>query len=51
MPGDPGLLLVRGPGVMKGYLNDPDATARAFQAGLGWFDTGEGWREGKFSYL
>lgn len=40
-----GLLLAKGPGVMKGYYNDEAATAKAFVAGDGWFDTGDlGWR-------
>ncbi len=40
-----GLLLAKGPGVMKGYYNDEASTARAFVAGDGWFDTGDlGWR-------
>ena len=40
-----GLLLARGPGIMKGYFNDEAATAKAFSAGNGWFDTGDlGWR-------
>ena len=40
-----GLLLARGPGIMKGYFNDEAATAKAFSAGSGWFDTGDlGWR-------
>jgi long-chain acyl-CoA synthetase len=40
-----GLLLAKGPGVMKGYFNDEAATAKAFVAGDGWFDTGDlGWR-------
>ncbi|KAL4439997.1 hypothetical protein ABPG75_002998 [Micractinium tetrahymenae] len=43
--GQRGLLLAKGPGVMAGYYNDPGATAKAFQAGDGWFDTGDlGWR-------
>ena len=30
---------------MKGYFNDEAATAKAFSAGNGWFDTGDlGWR-------
>ena len=43
--GAQGLLLAKGPGVMKGYYNDEASTARAFVAGDGWFDTGDlGWR-------
>ncbi|MCU1374128.1 MAG: putative fatty-acid--CoA ligase, partial [Actinomycetia bacterium] len=38
-PGAPGRLLVKGPIVIKGYLNKPDATAEAIRAG--WFDTGD----------
>lgn len=34
-----GEIVVRGNVVMKGYFNDPDATARAFQGG--WFHTGD----------
>ncbi|HEY4301670.1 MAG TPA: AMP-binding protein [Candidatus Didemnitutus sp.] len=37
--GDGGRLFVRGPNVMKGYLN-PDANAR-FRAQDGWYDTGD----------
>ncbi|EFN50517.1 hypothetical protein CHLNCDRAFT_139443, partial [Chlorella variabilis] len=39
--GQQGLLLARGPGVMAGYYADPGATAKAFKAGDGWFDTGD----------
>mmetsp|Transcript_25990 Transcript_25990/g.56652 ORF Transcript_25990/g.56652 Transcript_25990/m.56652 type:complete len:725 (+) Transcript_25990:195-2369(+) len=43
--GQQGLVLARGPGVMAGYLDDEVATAKAFRAGQGWFDTGDlGWR-------
>ena len=43
--GEQGLLLARGPGVMRGYYRDPSNTAKAMQAGSGWFDTGDlGWR-------
>ncbi len=39
-PGARGLLLARGPGVTGGYWRDEAASARAFRAGDGWFDTG-----------
>lgn len=39
-PGVPGEVVVRGPGVMAGYANNPAATAEAFTAG-GWFRTGD----------
>ncbi|KAI3431692.1 hypothetical protein D9Q98_004738 [Chlorella vulgaris] len=43
--GQQGLLLARGPGVMAGYWQDDAATAKAFKASEGWFDTGDlGWR-------
>lgn len=39
-PGEPGELWVRGPTVMKGYLNNPSATAYSITAD-GWFKTGD----------
>eukprot|EP00798_Chlamydomonas_sp_ICE-L_P017421 gene17421-23723_t len=36
-----GLILANGPGIMSGYLKDDAATAKAFRAGPGWFDTGD----------
>jgi long-chain acyl-CoA synthetase len=38
-PGTTGQIAVRGPSVMKGYLNDPEATARAMAGG--WFKSGD----------
>ena len=38
-PGTPGECVVRGPSVMSGYLEDPEATAEAFRGG--WLHTGD----------
>ena len=39
-PGEPGELWVRGPTVMKGYLNNPTATTNSITTD-GWFKTGD----------
>jgi long-chain acyl-CoA synthetase len=41
--GETGLVLLRGPQVMKGYYQNPEATAKAIDV-EGWFDSGDlGW--------
>jgi len=41
--GEGGLVMVRGPQVMQGYYNKPEATAKVLNS-EGWFDTGDlGW--------
>jgi crotonobetaine/carnitine-CoA ligase len=48
-PGQVGELQLRGPGMLQGYYNDPDATAAAFQDG--WFRTGDLFRQDERGYF
>jgi HIP---CoA ligase len=49
-PGEQGEILLRGPNVMLGYLDDPDATRAAVDAG-GWLHTGDVGRLDRRGYL
>jgi O-succinylbenzoic acid--CoA ligase len=48
-PGEVGEIVVRGPSVTPGYLDRPDATARAWRGG--WFHTGDLGRLDEEGYL
>ncbi|MGH3519311.1 MAG: FadD3 family acyl-CoA ligase [Haloechinothrix sp.] len=49
-PGEPGEVLLRGPNVMLGYLDDREATAKAIDTG-GWLHTGDVGVLDKHGYL
>lgn len=51
-PGEIGELWIRGPGILKGYWNKPEANAESFREG-GWFRTGDLFRrdERGFHYI
>lgn len=48
-PGDVGEIVYRGPTVMRGYWNMPEATAKAFEGG--WFHSGDLCRADEEGYL
>src|SRR3546814_2333483 len=47
--GTVGELLIRGPGIMLGYYNNPEATAKAFHGD--WFRTGDLFRQDERGYF
>ena len=48
-PGEAGELCVRGPGILLGYYNNPEATAKALRGG--WFHTGDLFRQDQRGYF
>ena len=48
-PGEVGELLVRGPGILRGYYRKPDATKAAFHGD--WFRTGDLFRQDERGYF
>lgn len=48
--GQVGEIFLRSPGIMQGYLNDPEATAKAFD-GQGWYASGDLARVDEDGYL
>lgn len=48
-PGQIGELLVRGPGILQGYYNKPEATAAAFHSD--WFRTGDLFKQDERGYF
>jgi crotonobetaine/carnitine-CoA ligase len=48
-PGEIGELLIKGPGIFKGYYNKPEATAEAFVGD--WFRTGDIFRQDEKGYF
>jgi crotonobetaine/carnitine-CoA ligase len=47
--GEIGELLIKGPGIFKGYYNKPEATAKAFEGD--WFRTGDLFRQDENGYF
>jgi len=48
-PGEVGELCVRGPGILLGYYNNPEATEKALRGG--WFHTGDLFRQDERGYF